>query len=121
MLDVKSLVLTTLKAASSVTALVPSARITISWPTTTSTFPCITATVLDNPSTDAYDNVAKAEEPQVEVHIFGLANTNCHPIADAVAEALEADGWWRYFCYDVVDPDVKVPHWVLRFSNKFFV
>lgn len=121
MQDVKSNVLTILKAYSSLTALVPTSRITVSWPTTTSTFPCITANVLDNPSTDAYDDVARAEEPNIEVHIFGSAGTNCHPIASAVSDALSLVGWWRYFTYDFVDPDMKIPHWVMRFQTKYWL
>lgn len=119
-MDAKITALTTLKNATAVTALVPDTRITVAWPTTTSTFPCITANVLDNPQTDAYDNGAKAEEPQIEVHIFGTSGSNCYPIADAVSTALTGAGWWRYFMYDFVDPVMDVPHWIMRFSTKFF-
>lgn len=120
-MDVKIATLDILKAASAVTTLVPSARITISWPTTASTLPCITANLVDSPSSDAYDNAPRAEDAQVEVHIFCLANTNGHAISNAVSNAMQAAGWWRDFKTEMNDPILNVPHWVMRFSNKIFL
>lgn len=120
MQDAKLNALAIIKAATAVTNLVPATRITVSWPTTTSTFPCITADTIDQYDDTYMDDAPESEMAQVQVHIFGKANTNCFPIADAINTAMVSAGWARYFMYDFTDPDMSIPHWVMRFQTRYF-
>lgn len=121
MSDVKIATLDILKAYAPFTDIIPSAKITISWPASASAVPCATANLLNNPMSDAYDNEATSEEAEVEVHIFGQAGKNMYGAAQAASDAMHAAGWWRYFVTEINDPTMNIPHWVLRFSNKIFL
>lgn len=121
MSDYKIDTLNILKNYAPFTAIIPANKITISWPVNASAVPCATANLLNSQMADAHDNLARSDDVEIEVHIFGQAGTNIYAAAQAASDAMRASGWWRYFGTEITDPTMNIPHWILRFSNKIFL
>lgn len=122
MLDVKTKVKTTLNGASALTALVPTSRIFVDWPSTFNTLPVVAYREIDNSTNDEdyYNNETVSESSIVQVQVWTTKGVNPTAICQAVDNAMRVAGWNRDYKEDFQDPDTHNLQTVFRFSQRFY-
>ena len=119
MIDHNTAFRTILTSSGSVIALVPATRIYKTWFPSNPTFPLITYQKTNdyNDDEDYFDNEAKADNVEMECHVFTPPNTSTFTISNAVDTAVKAAGYNRDFSADLQDPG-DYGHTVMRYSKR---
>jgi hypothetical protein len=120
MVDYNPIIKALLIAATPVTALV-SARVLEQFPATSPTFPLVTYAVIDNfhADSDYFENLAQAEQVQVEIQCWNQKATSPMAVAIAVDTAMAADGWNRQYSQGFVETGTGYKYNVARYTKRF--
>jgi len=119
MINVKEQLRTILTDAT-ITALVPATRITMTWPDFSKGYPCIVYNEINSftDTPDYFDDKPIADNSEIEIHIFALASTTS--IFHAIDARMELAGWNRTMAVDLFEPDNKLHHKALRYTNVLY-
>lgn len=121
LMDSKTIVRSLLIGNSTLTALVPAARIQMAWPNSTQVFPCVVYREVVNSQGDEdyHDNVARSATVSIQIDIFTLPNVNPFPIAAAIDNIMNLNLWNRDGSEDLIEDDGKV-HRVVKYSTRLY-
>ncbi len=121
MIDAKTSLRSTLTGSATLTALVPTTRITPAWLTNTTTLPCVIYRIENQirQPPDYYDNVPRSETALARIDIFQDANKSPFAIESAIDTAMVAARWNLESRTDVLDDTGKV-HVSMLYSQRLF-
>jgi hypothetical protein len=118
----KAIIQTLLTSYPPLTALVPAANVRGSWPDSFASLPQLTHNIVDSfvLSENYADNVPNSDNVLAEIHIWTAPGKSTTALMSATIDAMEAGGWNRSSLVELVDPDTKLMHVVMRWNKVVY-
>jgi hypothetical protein len=120
MTDIKTTVRNLLISNATLTALVPSGRITLWHQNVLNTLPCITFNEVDNYNLDEdiADDLPYADHFIIQIDVWVAPGASTLAIASAVNAVMEANYWNREASEDMIEEGTKIQRKLLRYTTR---